>query len=107
MRWEATHEAQAGECDKIHVYVANLCDISLDGDVLEGLQEEEVHPPRVMVLPPPLTLEQVLTMTFLWSANLEPHTIIEWAHVNPHTTIDWCHYLREVNTINNHVETVH
>ena len=41
-------------------------------------------------------------MTFLWSANLEPHTITEWVHVNPHTTVDWCHYLHEVNTMNNH-----
>ena len=40
-----------GECDKIHVHEANLCDISLDGDILRRLAE--VHPPQVVVLPPP------------------------------------------------------
>ena len=34
-----------------------------------------------------LTLEQVLTITFLWSANLEPHIITSWAHVNAHTKL--------------------
>ena len=72
----------------------------------EGLQEEEVDPPRVVVCPPPPHAGAGLTMTFLWSANLEPHTSTEWAYVNPHTTVDWCHYLREVNTLNNHVQTV-
>ena len=53
-----------------------------------------------------LTLEQILTIIFLWSANMEPHTITDWAHVNPNTTVDWCNYLREVNAMNNHVQTV-
>ena len=43
-----------------------------------------------------LTLEQVLTITFLWSENLEPHIITSWAHVNAHTTVDWCNYLCKV-----------
>ena len=41
-----------------------------------------------------LTLEQILTMTFLWSENLESHIMTCWTHVHKDTTVDWSNYMR-------------
>ena len=43
-----------------------------------------------------LTLKQILTISFLWSANVESHMITSWAEVDRNTTVDWCHFLHEV-----------
>ena len=42
-----------------------------------------------------LILENVLTISFLWSANEESHKVTEWTEVDDNTTVDWCHLLHE------------